>query len=1054
MPFEGNPTIDMSVRAEDNDKKGKKNKPEQDSNQDQNGVPKELWPFRDEMAEWAKQHLDTIGTFLEYKNARFNLIFGMGFYHAPGQDIISLSVPEYKKYRENTGMSIEQIMFGMLHEFAHLKTMIELDRAGKHNEMAHFKYEGRKRIRDKENPEKMLSLHNTYRHYYNILEDAIVNHLVKQTAHFGENVSPERAREIKDAYIEQLFVLYKEVGQGNGEYAEVENPTTGAKEIKKVGEGKGNLAKLTAEDYEEGVDFTKVKPKMDRAGQFLTFFIKNQMLGLDEDDIRSSANPNGKFVVHEDVAMALNGNLEDTYETLLQKVLEKYGDNPAQLKRYIEFMTTTVKVARFEETKGKINEVQPDFQNNVMNVTAVPELGRIYRDYSDNPHEFARRMNDFFDDLTADQVNVKRAKIQYKATLQKVIAQVGIERKADVSFLDIFEEFKSHTKSKRYSWTFPLEHNLAERGRMTRQALEPIFTMLCILDDSFDVTMPPEQGEGEGEGSGESGDPDFETPTWSEGDKVRNDNKKSPNYGKKGIISRVTYGADGKPVSVTVEYFEDNEKSAMAGSVDFSTDIEEVFEPDKNLKIIGKKDKSKGESQQSPPDKRKKEFEDEDDESDDEDQEEQEADSSEQESQETDQESGDTDLEQVMNPLQKALEQMIEQDEREANLKELEEAKKTDEYKERKYDKEKIKKLLEALDEVLPEEKSEDDDKYDPWGSRRELDNESVVKDFIELEKQIRPYADKMAKNWLEIVNNIASRIEVLRDKYYRSGKMDIRRLQKHFPEIEMGVDVDNRLLYEQFIEKVLTELRPKMLRMVLAIDNSGSMSGKVNQMRMAIMLLNASLRSFRILFRDKMRDVLGDSAPENLDIICDTQLWLFGNENNARIVKDFDVQDLLFLDDDEAEKPQIDIDAETIATLLAFKKINTSEGTYDFDLWLKMLKNHNDPELKRLIKENKLSEVVIQVCDGGFLGHNKEANENLAAFKGETGIGVGGFAIGGSEGDNEAFDALSQRHGAENVIRANTPQQIVESFSKLLKQIIADKVEKSMQEILDKLEN
>ncbi|MBT7228503.1 hypothetical protein HN859_03235, partial [Candidatus Parcubacteria bacterium] len=369
----------MSVQADGGDKKGKK-EPEQDPNKDQNGVPKELWPYRDEMSEWAQQHLDTIGTFLEGKNARFNMVFGMGFSYAASIDTICLSVPEFKNSKEGTGMNIEQIMFGMLHEFAHRKTMEELDPAGKHGQIAQFKYEERKRMRDKDNSQKTLSLFNTYRHFYNVLEDGIVNHLVKQTAHFGENVSPKRAQEIKDAYTDLLFVMYNEVGEGNGEYAEVEDPKNpDKKEIKKVGKGKGNLVKLTAEDHEQGIDFTKVKPDMMRSGQFMTFFIKNQMLDLDEDDIQSPENPNGKFVVHEDVERALNGPIDEVYEELLNKVLEKYKDDPAQLKRYIEFMTTTVKVANFEERNGKVEEVDPDFQSNVMNLSAVPGLHTIYK---------------------------------------------------------------------------------------------------------------------------------------------------------------------------------------------------------------------------------------------------------------------------------------------------------------------------------------------------------------------------------------------------------------------------------------------------------------------------------------------------------------------------------------------------------------------------------------------------------------------------------------------------------------------------------------------------
>ena len=62
---------------------------------DENGLPRELWPFRDEMKEWGDRHLDDFTTFLEYRRAIFKLIYGKGFYHQPGTDKISLSVPHY-----------------------------------------------------------------------------------------------------------------------------------------------------------------------------------------------------------------------------------------------------------------------------------------------------------------------------------------------------------------------------------------------------------------------------------------------------------------------------------------------------------------------------------------------------------------------------------------------------------------------------------------------------------------------------------------------------------------------------------------------------------------------------------------------------------------------------------------------------------------------------------------------------------------------------------------------------------------------------------------------
>jgi hypothetical protein len=98
---------------------------------------------------------------------------------------------------------------------------------------------------------------------------------------------------------------------------------------------------------------------------------------------------------------------------------------------------------------------------------------------------------------------------------------------------------------------------LAERSRIARKVLEPIFSLLCILDDSFDVKVIEEPPLG-GDGGGESpSSPPPVKPEWKKGDKVINIKEGSPNKGKKGIISNVVYDSDGKILSVEVEYYEE-----------------------------------------------------------------------------------------------------------------------------------------------------------------------------------------------------------------------------------------------------------------------------------------------------------------------------------------------------------------------------------------------------------------------------------------------------------------------------------------------------------------
>lgn len=1008
---------------------------------DENGLSKELWPYRDEMKRWADEHIDDFGSFLEYRNAKFKLVCGTGFYHAPGKDIISLSVPFYKGCKESGEMTIDQIFFASLHEFAHLKTMLELDRAGKKNQMQQFVYEKNKVIRDKKDSAKFATLGSTYRQFYNIMEDAIVNRLVLSTRHYSESnsdASRGRNQEIKDLYTDKFFPMFKEVGEGQGEY--LKNP--GKREAKdkpylKVGKGNGNLESVSAEDYQRGFNWNEMKPEMGRSGQFLTFFMKNQMTGLKKEEIYDEVNnPMGTHELHPDVALALTRPLPEVYATLLKKINEKYKDDPAQVNRYADFMTQASRIEVFAEKNGKISQEEPDIVVNVCNPNAIKQ-GTF-------------------------EVNHALAKSQYVEKLKSASQKIGSYDPRSLSFLDVFDKYKDVTRSKEYSWTFPLKHNLLERTRMTREVLEPIFTMLCILDDSFDVELPPETRPNNPEPSKEKQE-NHEKPDWKRGDKVVNEDKNSSYFGKKGVLTGVTFGVDGNVESVTVEYFEDG-KSKMAGSVSekivLTGEIEEVYKPDENLALWIEKQKSEGKQKSEFDDKRKKKYEEEekeeeeekgeDDEDEDEsdDKEKQEGDEQQPEQDKSGDEDGEgeeADLDEALESLEeKYLKELMEQDEREANLKEAEDQKKTAEYQEKKGDLHRAQQLLEQL-------RRQRQEKGDPHPSDPNFSDKEIVKKYLELEKRVALHADKMAQNWLEVVNNIASRIDAVKDKYYRSGKIDYRKLQRHFPEIEMGIEIDQRLIYERIVEKVVTEVKPQMLRILLLIDNSGSMAGeKLKNMQMAIMLLNSSLRSFRLLFKDKMQEIFGNDYRPDFDLVCDTEIRLFGSQ--SQLVKSFDVKDLSFLENEEAERPAIDVSKEIGGILHAFQKMTVNEGTNDNEAWGEIFISHNDEKFKQLIKDNRLTEAIFQISDGVIMDSEDIAVSLIKSLRNDIGVGVGGFAIGDNENDREAFNSLSERHGRENVINANTPEQIVEEFGKLLRKIIVEKIEQPMEQYLENM--
>lgn len=502
-------------------------------------------------------------------------------------------------------------------------------------------------------------------------------------------------------------------------------------------------------------------------------------------------------------------------------------------------------------------------------------------------------------------------------------------------------------------------------------------------------------------------------------------------------------------------------------------DEEEIFNPDENLRLIARKQKGAGGSSDQEPDPRKKYFEN--DNEDEEDEEDQESAGGEAEEPKEEQKPGkespkpakpqkgqksppsrgagsghdeehEEDLEQVIDNYRNALKEMIEADEREVTIADTKEQKRGTDFQAKKAEIDHAQDLLNKLEENDKKVDKTSSDIHDDWRGR-ELSNQEVVKKYQELERMLAPFADQMAKDWLEIINNIASEIEIFKDKYYRSGKPDLKRLQRLLPEIEAGRDIEENppMIYERIVEKIITELRPRALRVLLFIDNSGSMGGWLDAVRMSVMLVNQSLRSLRVLFRDRMREVLGSQVDQIVDIMVDVELWLFGDR--SRVIRPFTQKNLEFLKDPKASMPPIDIDQETVATLIAFKKLNAQEGTFDTGGWQAILEQHNQAIIKQLLKENLMTEVIFQVSDGDIGGDEQASIDNIHALR-LLGIPTIGFAIGAA-GNAEQY--LARRHG-QNVIQAETPEQIVKGFAEALKRVVKDNLEKPLRESLRKI--
>jgi|GEM_PF-1613885 len=1118
-------------------------------------IPPELEPYRQELMEWVgtednpKPIYRTLVSFLQYQDVKFKLIGGKGFYFAPSEGVISLSVPFYKEMKDKFGneMSPIQFLFGAMHEFAHLKTMIELNEAGLHNLLKQFDYTSQKGyfIDTPDGPVRMTA-GETYDHFYNILEDAMVNQMVFNTIFYGENFAEGRQNreQVTNLYTEKFFPIKLTPEQ----YAQVmihnlRNPDN------PISQPTDFIAKK--EHYAAGFDWNQTATPMNRTGQFSTFFIKNQMGVLEASSVFDpTKNPEGKHILHEDVGMIFTRPLTEVYETLLKRVIGKYRSDPAKYINYLRFMTEIVRVPVYGVKNGKVKRVKNDDVYNVMNPGRVDGNGNV--DYTLATFEYSR------------------------GAIKPVLDKLGSKtHPASITFLDLFNNFKQLDWRRQTGGTVPFIFSLQERIEAYRHILEPIFSLLCVLDDSFTPEMP----------QGDDSPPKPQKPpewpkdnNWRPGDWVKNDVPGSPNRGKRGRIVRIN-GDPENPDSIVVVYDKDqshlDKKEAvdpddgeetlglvtriqgMADSLpsggnsylnNFSGETETVFDPNRNLVLLHKEGKSQKGSQ--PPTEKEKDFrrkeivkkekpenepDDEDNDEDDDDGDEDLDDTFENEdesdnkdkkgkpkpggkqnkpgepedqdeggegSEEGDKdkdksggedkepkpnegegEDGEDHNEQVAQGSKKGLsryrgfvERLLREDRRNRRNKEIEAELGSKGFKEKTRDlaeeERVIKKLAEARRKLGLET---------PEGIE-EIDRQ-LIHEYRELEEELGPKANKMAYAWLNVIKNITSRIKTIREKYFMSGKVDMKRLQRFYLEIMEGMDVENKMIYSRLVEKLVTELRPKAIRVILNVDNSSSMGDKLQRIRMAVMLLNRSLRSFKELFKTEISSLyrsFGAEPPSarDLDIVVDIEIRLFGS--GTTLAAPFSIDDYSFLVDKKQPMPVIDPDNELISTMLAFQAISTNESTYDRASWERIIIGH-DEKTQLLINEGVISEVVIQITDGqiqegGYFdekvreainqfyraivgeeltGSDNEVSAKLIKFIQERmNIGVAGFAIGKDKAEAEtAFKALAERMEEDKVIPANSIDEIVDNFSELLRNVIMQRFEDQMMRELDEIE-
>jgi hypothetical protein len=262
-------------------------------------------------------------------------------------------------------------------------------------------------------------------------------------------------------------------------------------------------------------------------------------------------------------------------------------------------------------------------------------------------------------------------------------------------------------------------------------------------------------------------------------------------------------------------------------------------------------------------------------------------------------------------------------------------------------------------------------------------------------------------------------------------------------------------------------------------------MKDKVDKVKIAVMLLNRSLKSFRSIFADQIKSLyasFGSEPPSDadLDIVVDVEIRLFGND--TKLIHPFNINDYSFIDDPSNQRPEIDPDQGTINNIMAFQAINATEGTYDRTSWERVVIGHG-PEIQKLIHSGAMTEVVIQISDGAtFSGgtHDRavrrevnriynamypgqkmprddnEATKNLIELiREKMAIGIAGFAIGRDKDEAEkARIALTEKIGDEDlVITASSVDDIVSQWGELLKKVVVQQIEEPMLQNLEKIE-
>lgn len=947
-------------------------------------VPEELIPYAEILEAWIANHMLQLKVFLDNPAAPFTIKYGNSFSYQPVDNTITLCLKSFRDAIENKSinsdrspMTLDQIMFALFHEIAHLKDYLEGDLAGRRNLLEQFKYFSKKKIHTSSN-QVIAGKGNFYALLYNIFDDIIVNYRVLSSSAFPNE---ETRREIAAIYKDNFFPLYRNDAQQS---------STSETEQKIL---------VKAEEYEHGFDFREICDPKGLTGQFLSILIKSQMGVMPKEPFTAtSSETRPKFQAHPTLVKLFSAPLIDSYRDLLSQVVAKIASLPPEEKiTMANFLTNKISIPHLVYLNGKIQ---------------VKEERTYYNLLAESPEVL----------MQGDQSIVNSAWFEY----QKFLKQAGLGSGKQLTIQELFAEFKKIDLSKKSDYTSFLQINANERAHLLRKILEPIVTMLSVLDGEFDLSglenvehnnggdpspePSPDPGDQPGNNPEEKEEEDPESPgLWRPGTDVKNIDTSSKNYSKNGIIKVTKVDSQNKAIEVEVHYYEQggiNDVIVGNKNVVFTGEKETITRPvyEKLARIQQKSQPSSPTTSQQSKVKNISE---------------EQAD----DTQSSPKEEIPQDIKDVFGDIIDQLKESVAEEEAQNNLKALEESQGSIEYQNKTAhltDNEKIIEKIKQSGLNIPESLLT-----------------QLISDYDQVSEKMRPMIEKMAQSWIEVVKNISESIQISKEKYFSKGKIDYHKLQQNWEEIQHGQDWESRLIHSQWLEKLKVDLNPKMIRLTLLLDNSGSMSKCKKSVLMASLLLVNSLRSLREIFRAEMKQVLGQDYSSELDLICDIRICSWGS--NTRELQAFNYPDLSFLEGQERPAP-LDPQNEKIALIKAFAQMTYDEDTDDSTMWDFILQQYQNSQIQQLIAENKVTDVIIQVTDG-YIENPPPVNKINQIKSGGTAIC--GFAIGGEE----ASTSLKNRHDVVQI--ADTEDQIVSGFQELLVSIISHKVQDTFIESL-----